>query len=166
MEVAIIVGLVWAVAQFAISEGCYRLAMWLDESGSGAPTEFLYDISDMAAWPAGILYDTEERRLVIEALRTSGKQTGTLENGDEVSIDQLTTSIEEEPYGEFDHLYSGYEVLDGMDLYPEVPIATEYTYYGGCCVAWGALVGLITYMLLAFNRNDGSSGRRSLESYR
>ena len=46
-------------------------------------------------------------------------------------------------YGNLDFQEEAEEVLSGKDIYPELDLVTEYSIYGGICIAWGALIAIL-----------------------
>ena len=61
LKLGLMFGLVWAVAQFGISEVFHRVGQY---TGS----EVFFEVSDLVAWPAGYIYLDQEIKLYREEL--------------------------------------------------------------------------------------------------
>lgn len=172
LEIAIIVGLVWAGVQFLISEGSYRLGMMIEDHGAVFDPSFLYDISNMAAWPAGDIYDSAEREVIAVELRSLKEDTVTVPSmeaeGKEVSVNvnELADQVLAEDTDDYEKFDLAQQVLIDRNVLAEVTTTTEYAIYGGVCVAWGFAVGLITFFVLYFSQREERYDTRRLQDYR
>lgn len=141
------VGVLWFLLQFLLSEGLYR-ASDLAYSSNEELGDRLVDVSDAIAWPAGKIYDRKlfeqveseyRRALSDEALDAPAKENLEAlvrENRDTIDNYDLIGSMaeilaENESYVGFDYLST-----------PE-----EYSIYLGVCLAWGAAVGVLGFLI-------------------
>ena len=135
----VVVGIAWSCVQFLISEGTYRLGNTMDSGMADS----LYALSDTVSWPASHLYDQAMGARYEETIQEL------LQGGaEEFSEDEQATlqGLLEEyqgAYGSTDFQEAADEVLLEKDVYPEVDLMTEYSIYGGICIAWGALIALL-----------------------
>ena len=130
IRLGLIVGLLWSVVQFGISEVIYQTALWTGYGG-----DLLYDMSDTAAWPAGIIYDQIDRELMQQELSSIQKTTGE-ETNFEALKERLNDPADEDAYE------AALEIFDANGREPYVPLITEYSIYGGICLCWGAMIGI------------------------
>ncbi|WP_309396887.1 hypothetical protein [Cerasicoccus maritimus] len=143
------------IIQFAVCEATYRIGMAMDEFGSGSG-ELFYDVSNAVSWPAVILYEMEDAQENIRALREYPAETLPDEDGKPVNLKELANKIEADN-SDFDSLDLAYSLLSEQEIYPEVPIATEYLIYGGVCLIWGVVMGSLTTFLILVNRERNYS---------
>ncbi|MDP0496627.1 MAG: hypothetical protein Q7Q73_10500 [Verrucomicrobiota bacterium JB024] len=157
--IGLTVGLIWTIAQFGLSELCYRTAMALDASGADeVKSEALYNVSEWVAWPASILYDNRYETNAREALEGVAANVH-----DEQVRAEAVLLLRQIRTGEASEDYDPYEAADefllNMDIDPTPTMVQEYSIYVGVCVAWGVLVGTIAGLTVGLVRRGGSSGR-------
>lgn len=157
--IGLTVGLIWTIAQFGLSELCYRTAMTLDESGADyMKSEALYTVSDWVSWPAFTLYNNRYESNTREALEgvAANVHDEQVRAEADLLLRQIRTGEASEnydPYGAAD------EFLLNLDIDATPTMVQEYSIYVGVCVAWGVLVGTITGLTVGVFRRDGSSRR-------
>lgn len=128
LKVGFIVGALWAVVQFGISEVSYRIALETDN-------DLLYDISDLVAWPAGELYHSAEIELYQETLNGMEAEAEEREAWDAL----IVRAEDPDDFEAYDALWV---IFDEHSLEPYVDIETEYKIYIGICIMWGFAVGV------------------------
>lgn len=129
------IGLVFAVAQFVVSEMAYQAAMW-------GEVDVLYEVSDTVSWPAGRIYDEVELRRLKEGLRVMSVSGA--DEGVRAEAAALLARAGEESFLEDAWLFADTQELDvymGMFM--------EYLIYGGTCLMWGVAVGVGGFVLSA-----------------
>ena len=157
--IGLTVGLIWTVAQFGLSELCYRTAMALDASGANeVKSEMLYTVSDWVSWPAFTLYNNRYETNTRETLEGVAASVHDEQVRAEavLLLRQIRTgeaSEDYDPYGAAD------EFLLNLDIDATPTMVQEYSIYVGVCVAWGVLVGTIIGLAVGLLRRGGSSGR-------
>ena len=153
--VAVVVGAVWSIAQFTISEILYKTSQ--AELLPGPFSDAAYTISNFITWPAEPIYTSVEKRLLQNVVdETLDDKTLPAEAHSKLRelLDRGVMDIEHE-----DH-YQIYEVLEQASVDPPmVPMHQEYLIYGGVCAGWGILVGSIA-ALMAWNLQTSMARRR------
>jgi hypothetical protein len=131
-----LIGLAFALVQFAISETAYQIA------DRGGP-DFLFDVSNTVAWPAAHLYDWADAGNMREVL---------LELSESDSLDsELYSEIQKllEMTDTVEFLDAAWDFAHEQDLDAELPIVLEYLIYGGTCLLWGVAVGVGGYLIFS-----------------
>ena len=126
---------VWALVQFTLSEGLFRLSMSPFASHVVEPLEML---SDAIVWPAGPIYQHVESQRMQEAL-TAAQADPSLPADKAAQMADLVATSELDP--DSDEYFALLWFLEELGHDPTVPTALEYAIYGGVCVAWGLLMG-------------------------
>lgn len=138
IQVGLLAGVMWAVAQFAISEMLYRLSMAPISWRAAEPLEML---SNAISWPAGTIYER------VEADRMQAAIASALADG-AIEEETRTRLVNLEKDGAVDVFHEDFfelfEILENLGHDVEVPVSMEYMIYGGVCVIWGMLVGVLT----------------------
>ncbi len=147
-----LIGLGFAVVQFAVSETAFQLAEVTGE-------ERLYDLSNGIAWPAGHLYDRAETRILLDELQEISVSPAV----EDAKREAATALLDRRHEGTF--LEEAREFADAheIDAYPG--LAMEYFIYGGTCVLWGVVVGLGGYVLMSAGRVEEFEPRMDTDGH-
>ena len=153
--VALVVGTIWSIAQFTISEILYKTSE--AELLPYPLSDHAFTLSTLVAWPAEPIYTSVEKRRIEAAIAdTLDDKTVPAESHSKLRelVDRGAVDLEHDDHFEL------YEILDETGVAdPSVPVHQEYLIYGGVCVGWGTLVGLIAG-LMAWNLQASMARRR------
>lgn len=131
-----LIGLMFAVSQFTVSEAAFQLA------DRGGPV-LLYEVSNFIAWPAVLIYDEMENRVLAEVLADFSAAEGV----DELLRAEAGLLLEGFRWGEEEAIEAAWRFAEDQELEAEVSLLMEYAIYGGVCVLWGFVVGLGGYVV-------------------
>lgn len=131
-----LIGLMFAVAQFTVSETFFQLA------DRGGP-DFLYEVSDFIAWPAVLIYEEMEHRVLAEVLEDFSAAEGV----DELLRAEAVLLLDGLSVGGVEAMDAAWRFAEDQDLEAEVSLLMEYVIYGGVCLLWGFMVGLGGYVV-------------------
>jgi len=141
----LIIGGVFAVLQFGVSETLHRLGML----GMGPDETMFYDLSNAVAWPAGELYDIVQVQLQENALHQVAAGGEPFTEEQQRKAQAFLEQFPEFPLGDEDRepiesfLWEIDELFDPMT----VSVGVEYGIYIGTCACWGFLISLGGYLL-------------------
>jgi hypothetical protein len=136
LAIWLVIGLCVGAIQFAVIETTYRIA---ENNGP----EFLYDLSDQLAWPAGLIYEAAEKPYLKKGLDQAIEQGG--EHAERAKFFQAGF---DEKYGIDDEWTDALWTFTGdAGLETDVPWTVEYLIYGGVCLLWGLFFGLVGYIV-------------------
>lgn len=145
----LVVAIIWGLGQFAVSEALYRAARLMDERGigSGSVSELLYIGSDTLAYPASNLYDKAQGEVYVDALEEVAASEGGA--GAERARELLAMMNNPADLEWQDQVWPFFEERSHDIDQLLVPASIEYTIYVGCCLMWGAIIGVFGFVCSA-----------------
>jgi len=159
--IGIVIGLLWFLVQFICSEIFYQIA-YHELTDPVIQADTFHDISDTIAFPAAEIYDQVDM-FIIQSELLKLQQRDSLDTAER---DKVTTLLGRFASSEdFDTLQDdSYDILDGYQIHPEVPVFLEYMIYAGICLMWGTLIGLISGVVAYFLYAKANSKTEAVSS--
>jgi len=139
----LLIGLIFTVVQFGLSEICYQLSISLP---FGETTDALTAVSNFVAWPAEWIYMSEEATMCTELLTDINAHPGDYPEGFDAKARELLQAYDAS--GDRDALITDtYQLADENNIDIFMPLWKDYVIYGGTCIAWGTLIALLVYFI-------------------
>jgi len=139
--VAVLLGGGFALIQFGISELTYQAGM------RGFGGDGMFEVSDAVSWPAGLIYDSVDKKTSRQFLQDIIQENGSdADKARKLLLDFEDEYLAPETDPEWDEAY--WELVDARGWDGAIPLTQEYLIYGGVCLAWGALIGLLSYLVV------------------
>lgn len=153
MKNALVAGLVttliWTCLQFGLSEVLYQLSRSSYDWGLPSEAEqFFGQASDVVAFPAGWIYEVEEKRLIPVRLGTIGSDEQFSPEVREKAR-ELRSQMREPPPDSEEAIYTqSVDFIYENTTDPILPLFREYFIYVGVCLAWGSLIGFLVFLFI------------------
>lgn len=158
----IVSALIWSLLQFSLSEIFYQLSRSSYDWGLPSEAEnFLIQASDIAAFPAGWIYEEEEKRLLPLRLGEMGTEDQWSQEVRERARDLRSQWRESPPEERSEVLSQAYDFIYTHTSDPIVPVTREYLIYIGVCLAWGTLIGILVFLFILLELKSQQNGQDS-----
>ncbi len=142
-----LVGILWFVVQFGISEIAYQASIYTDHEEI---SQSLGDLSDAAAWPAGWIYDYIQKSSFESQTRSFLAKTDPLQHETRKRILSLLDQYHDD-FTDYDLQSEIYTILSEADpaiaaiLYLDE--SSTYFIYISVCLGWSALIATTGFLV-------------------